>query len=109
MDKYLIVTIVLVLCLILVFYTQKSQDAQTGGSLKDMLKKAFPQYQVIEKNDTIIICEINPRNALEELIVIRVDPNQKKNFRSFGRRITITYPKQPSIKEIKKDTLQYLS
>lgn len=108
MNKYLIVAIVLLICLILVFYTQKSQDAKTGSSLKDMLKKAFPQYQVLEKNDTIIICEINPRNEPEELIVIRVDPNQKKNFRSFGRRVTITYSKKPSIKEIKKDVVPYL-
>ncbi|MBU3845377.1 MAG: hypothetical protein H9855_00075 [Candidatus Acinetobacter avistercoris] len=109
MDKYLIVAIVVLFCFIMVLYTQKSSTTQKNGSFIDTIKKAFPQYHVMEKNDSIIICEMNYRNEPDELIVIRVDPNQKKNFRSFGRRVTITYPKQPNLKEIKKDTQQYLN
>jgi hypothetical protein len=69
----------------------------------------FGKYKVIEKNQTIMICEINHRNELDELVFIRIDPNQKKNIRSFGRRVTFTYSKQPSVREMRQDFAQYLS
>lgn len=110
MDKYIWVGIVLVLCLLLVIYTQLGSDhSSSGKTLKQKLQKEFPTHQIIEKSDTLIICAINAHNEPEELVVIRVDSTQKKNIRTFGRRATLTYPKQPSIKEIKKDAVPYLT
>ncbi|WP_353682205.1 hypothetical protein [Acinetobacter sp. ANC 4862] len=51
---------------------------------------------------------MNHRNEPDELVFIRIDPNQKKNIRNFGRRVTFTYPKQPSIGEMRKDFAPYL-
>ncbi|WP_445116096.1 hypothetical protein [Acinetobacter sp. WZC-1] len=110
MDKYLIVAIVFALCILMIIYTQMGSRLGASGkkTLKQQVQAAFSQYTVIEKHDTIIICEMNQRQQPEELVVIRVDPNQKKNVRQFGKRVTITYAKQPSIREIKKDVAAYL-
>lgn len=109
MEKYLIVGLVLIILIAVVWYTQVS-SAEAGGTqtLKQNIQKQFSNYKVIEKNGTIMICEINHRNELDELVFIRVDANQEKNIRMFGRRATITYQKQPSLGEIKKDTEPYL-
>ena len=108
MEKYLVVAIVVVVCILLVIYTQRADTSSTEKSLKEIVQKEFPQYKVIEKNQTIMICEINHRNEPDELIFIRIDPNQKKNVRNFGRRVTFTYSKQPSVREMRKDFAPYL-
>ena len=109
MEKYLIVAVVLVICIGIVVYTQMASGTKLEGqSLKQAVQKAFPKYKVIEKQGTIMICEINHRNEPDELVFIRIDPNQKKNIRNFGRRATITYSQKPSMKEIKKDVIPYL-
>ena len=111
MDKYLVVAIVIAICIIMVIYTQRggSSSSRSGNtSFKDIVQKEFRKYKVIERNQTIMICEINHRNEPDELVLIRIDPNQKKNMRSFGRRVTFTYPKQPSIGEMRKDFASYL-
>jgi len=43
------------------------------------------------------------------LVLIRVDSEQKKNLRTSGKMLIATYTKQPSIREIRKDTLPYLT
>jgi hypothetical protein len=110
MDKYLIVAIVIAICIVMVIYTQRGESSSRSGntSFKDIVQKEFMKYKVIERNQTIMICEINHRNEPDELVLIRIDPNQKKNIRNFGRRVTFTYPKQPSIGEMRKDFAQYL-
>lgn len=111
MDKYLVVAIVIAICIVMVIYTQRggSSSSRSGNtSFKDIVQKEFMKYKVIERNQTIMICEINHRNEPDELVLIRIDPNQKKNIRNFGRRVTFTYPKQPSIGEMRKDFAQYL-
>ena len=108
MNKYLIVVGVFLFCIFLIVYTQINSKEKGSTSFKQAVKKSFPKYHIIEKHDTIIICEINYRNELDELVVIRVDPNQEKNIRMFGRRATITYKKQPLLSEIKKDAAPYL-
>ena len=108
MDKYLVVAIVIAICIVMVIYTQRggSSSSRSGNtSFKDIVQKEFMKYKVIERNQTIMICEMNHRN---ELVLIRIDPNQKKNIRNFGRRVTFTYPKQPSIGEMRKDFAPYL-
>ena len=111
MEKYLVVLGVFLALALVVIYTQLNSGIgpnQDKHSFKDAIKKAFPKYIVVERFDTIIICELNHRQEQEELVIIRIDPNQNKNIRNFGRRATITYSKQPSIREIKKDTRPYL-
>lgn len=110
MDKYLFVAIVIAICIVMVIYTQRGESSSRSGntSFKDIVQKEFMKYKVIERNQTIMICEINHRNEPDELVLIRIDPNQKKNIRNFGRRVTFTYPKQPSIGEMRKDFAQYL-
>ena len=110
MDKYLVVAVVIIICIVMVIYTQRGGNASRSSnvSFKDIVQKEFAKYTVIERNQTIMICEINPRNQLEELVLIRIDPNQKKNIRNFGRRVTFTYPKQPSMSEMRKDFAPYL-
>lgn len=109
MDKYLVVAIVVIVCIGIVIYTQRTDVGSTSRSFKDIVQKEFGKYKVIEKNQTIMICEINYRNELDELVFIRIDPNQKKNIRNFGRRVTFTYSKQPSVGEMHQDFAQYLS
>ena len=110
MEKYLVVAIVIAICIVMVIYTQRGESSSRSGntSFKDIVQKEFVKYKVIERNQTIMICEINHRNEPDELVLIRIDPNQKKNRRSFGRRVTFTYPKEPSIGEMRKDFAPYL-
>ena len=62
MDKYLLVALVVGACILLVIYTQL---APAGGqkNFKQIVQQAFGRYKVIEKNYTIMICEINHRNV----------------------------------------------
>lgn len=111
MDKYLVVAIVIAICIVIVIYTQRGESSSRSGntSFKDIVQKEFMKYKVIERNQTIMICEMNHRNEPDELVLIRIDPNQKKNIRNFGRRVTFTYSKQPSVREMRQDFAQYLS
>ena len=110
MDKYLVVAIVIAICIVMVIYTQRGGGSSRSGnmSFKDIVQKEFMTYKVIERNQTIMICEMNHHNEPDELVLIRIDPNQKKNIRNFGRRVTFTYPKQPSMSEMRKDFAPYL-
>ncbi|NHB57272.1 hypothetical protein G9F32_04390 [Acinetobacter sp. 194] len=109
MEKYLVVIAVVAALIVLIAYTQINADSNSKqGTFLGKLKSSFPQYTIIEKFGSYMICEINHRNEPEELVIIRFDENQKKNIRTFGRRVTLTYPKQPSMGEIKKDAAPYL-
>lgn len=71
--------------------------------LKELVKDTFPKYKIIEKHGTIMICEINHRNEPEELVFIRITPNQQKSIKQSGRMIIADYPKTPSTKEMLND------
>jgi len=110
-DKYLVVGIVFAACLLLIIYTQLDSKSSEDKhlSFKDKLQKEFPNYKVIERNQNLIICRENPNQRFpEELVLIRIDPEQQKNLRTSGSTLIATYPKQPSIREIKKDSASYL-
>ena len=111
MDKYLIIVIVLVVCILMIVYTQMETKPKTDPlSLKDMLQKEFPMYKIVERNQNIIICKEIPNQRVdEELVLIRIDPNQQKNLRNTGKMLIATYAKQPSLREIKKDAAGYLN
>ena len=108
MDKYWGVAIVVIFCIFLVIYTQRAYASPSKMSFKEIVQKEFSQYHVIERNQTIMICEVSDGHQSDELVLIRIDPNQKKNMRNFGRRMTFTYPKQPSLREMRKDFAPYL-
>ncbi|WP_171262686.1 hypothetical protein [Acinetobacter sp. ANC 4470] len=108
MDKYWVVAIVVVFCIFLVIYTQRANASSSKISFKEIVQKEFNQYQVIEKSQSIMICEVSDGHQPDELVLIRIDPKQKKNMRNFGRRVTFTYPKQPSLREMRKDFAPYL-
>ncbi|MFH7806485.1 hypothetical protein LIS44_09075 [Acinetobacter haemolyticus] len=108
MDKYLIVAIVVIVCIFIVIYTQRADTGTASRSFKDIVQKEFSPYKVIERNGVIVIGEHNRHDQFEERILIRIDPNQKKNIRNFGQRITFTYSKQPSIREMRQDFAPYL-
>ncbi|MBJ9952138.1 MULTISPECIES: hypothetical protein [unclassified Acinetobacter] len=112
LEKYLIVGIVFAACIVLIIYTQldssKKQDKHL--SFKEKLQKEFPNYKILERNQNFIISResANPRIP-EELVLIRIDPEQKKNLRNSGKMLIATYAKQPSIREVRKDALPYLN
>ena len=108
MDKYVIVAVVVLMCIALVVYTQKDDISSENKSFKQIIQDAFPKFSVIERSSAVIICEVNYRNEFEELVFIRIDPNQQKNIRFSGRTLIATYPKQPSLREMKKDFAQHL-
>ncbi len=108
MDKYWVVAIVVVFCIFLVIYTQRANASPSTISFKEIVQKEFSQYQVSENSQSIMICEMSDGHQPDELVLIRIDPDQKKNMRNFGRRVTFTYPKQPSLREMRKDFAPYL-
>lgn len=108
MDKYLVVAIVVIACIVLVIYTQRADSGSAKKSFKDIVQKKFSPYKVIERNGVIVIGEYNTHDQFEERIMIRIDQNQEKNIRNFGRRVTFTYNKQPSVREMRQDFAPYL-
>ncbi|MCH7352237.1 MULTISPECIES: hypothetical protein [unclassified Acinetobacter] len=82
------------------------KNTGTSESLKITVKKAFPKYTIIEKFDTVMVCEINHRNEPDELIFIRI--GQAKKIIKEGRRIVATYTKKPTKKILEKDLKKYL-
>ena len=110
MDKYLVVAMVFVVCILILIYTQIDRQPKSAKmSFKQILQKEFPTYKVVERNQNMIICKAIPNRRLdEELVLIRIDPNQQKNLRNSGKMLIATYSKQPSVREIKKDVAAYL-
>lgn len=109
MDKYWVVAIVVIVCILVVIYTQRSSSHVSKKSLKQILQNAYPQYQVIEKQQDLIICEVDQFGSSPAPPAGYDDPQQKKNMRTFGRRVTFTYPKPPALREMRKDFAVYLS
>ena len=77
MNKYFVVLIVLIVCSLIVIYTQRASSTSNKKSFKHIVQNEFSQYKVIEKNESFVICEINSRNELEEFIVIRIETVNK--------------------------------
>ncbi|MBJ8554830.1 hypothetical protein I9189_010780 [Acinetobacter bereziniae] len=77
-------------------------------NLKELAKKTFPKYKIIEKHGTVMICEINHRNEPDELVFIRIEPNKQKSINQFGRRFKAEYPAIPTARELKADFSKHL-
>lgn len=104
------IVISLILLITLIFIFIKIKDSKKKNqTLKELVKNTFPKYKIIEKNQTIMICEINHRNEPDELVFIRINPNQKKNIKKSGRILIADYPKKPNAKEMKTDFGRHLN
>lgn len=107
MELSLLIIALFILTLILIRIRKPKNVNQRNNNshlqLKDLVKKTFPKYKVIEKHKTIMICEINHRNEPDELVFIRINPNQRKNIKKSGRMLICDYPKHPTSKEMLSD------
>lgn len=88
----------------IIFRSKKSKS----NNLKDLVKKTFPKHTIIEKFETVMICEINHRNEPDELVFIRINPRKKKNINKNGRRLNAEYPAIPTARELKIDFRNHL-
>jgi len=104
----ILASLILLIGLILIIRKNQNKE-QKNISLKELVKKTFPKYKIIEKNQTIMICEINHRNENDELVFIRIKPNQRKTIKKSGRMLIIDYPNKPGINELKTDLSKHLT
>lgn len=97
--------LVLLIGLILVIKKMPKKRVEKEGKLqlKELVKNTFPKYKIIEKHQTIMICEIDHRNEPDELVFIRISPNQRKNIKKSGRMLICDYPQNPTAKEMLSD------
>ena len=103
--KILVIVLIIVGLGILIIKSKKSNK----HNLKELVKRTFPKYTIIEKFGTVMICEINHRNEPDELVFIRIKPNRKKKINRNGRRLDAEYPAIPTIKELKNDFSNHLN
>jgi hypothetical protein len=73
-----------------------------------LLKASFPKYKILHRNDAYMICEINHRDEFEEIVFIRIRPNQLKKIHRRGRILEANYSQFPSKSEMRKDFNQHL-
>lgn len=73
-----------------------------------LLKSSFPKYKILQRNDVYLICEINHRDEFEEIVFIRIRPDQIKKIQYKGRMLEANYPQFPSKSEMRKDFKLYL-
>lgn len=107
----LVIFLVLVIGIFTVYKIKKPQKQGSNSKLplKELVKKTFPKYKIIEKHQTVMICEINHRNEPEELVFIRITPNQQKSIKKSGRMLIADYPYIPTAKQLKLDFGQHLN
>ncbi len=103
MDVIAISILLAVVIIILKISIGKKNKNKKELSLKETVKKTFPNYKIIEKNQTIMICEINHRNEPDELVFIRIKSNSSKNIKKSGRMLICDYPKKPTAEEMLRD------
>ena len=107
----LVIFLVLVIGIFTVYKLKQPQKQNSNSKLplKELVKKTFPKYKIIEKHQTVMICEINHRNEPEELVFIRITPNQQKSIKKSGRMLIADYPYIPTAKQLKLDFGQHLN
>ncbi|SUU22818.1 hypothetical protein [Acinetobacter haemolyticus] len=107
--ELIIVIILVVLSTVLIYRTLKKPSVRKVASknnFREVVKKAFPKHKIIDKNQQIMICEINHRNEPDELVFIRI--GRAKNIQKDGRRVIIYYPTEPTASELKRDLSKFL-
>ena len=104
MEILVILFVVVVIAFIFKFNGNRNNDLP----LKEIVKKTFPKYKIIEKHGTVMICEISHRNEPEELVFIRINTSQRKNIRKSGKMLIVDYTYKPTAKEMKIDLKGHL-
>lgn len=79
-----------------------SQNLPTLNDLKREAENAFPRLKVKERNGQIMICEIDHRGELNELLFIKLDRNKPCKIEEKGRFIDSTFPYVPKSAELKR-------
>ena len=102
MEK--IIILIIALSIIFLIYKLKNKNL----TLKEIAKKTFPKHIIIEKFDTVMICEINHRNEPDELAFLRLNTNRPKTIKKEGRRLKVEYQKMPTSTELKRDLKQVI-
>ena len=103
--------LILIICIATFYFVVRKKDKKEPNkniNLKELVRKTFPKYRTVEKNGIIMICEINHRNELDELVFIRVSPSYSKKIKKSGRMLIIDYPRKPTRQELKIDIGKHL-
>lgn len=79
-----------------------SQSLPTLNDLKREAEMAFPRLKVKERNGQIMVCEIDHRGELNELLFIKLDRNKPCKIEEKGRFIDSTFPYVPKSAELKR-------
>lgn len=114
--KLLMILFVVVICGLIVVWTQrepnktkgKRQSKITGkaltlGNLKTEAEKEFKRLSIKERNGQILICEIDHRGEFNELVFVRLNTSSPKRVENKGRFLVASYPYIPSGAEMRKD------
>ncbi|QHI29166.1 hypothetical protein AhaeINNSZ174_06670 [Acinetobacter haemolyticus] len=107
--KLIIVIILIILCVVainLILKKRSTGKIENQSNFREVVKKTFPKYTIIEKFGQVMICQIDHRNEPDELVFIRI--GMPKKIRKEGRRVIAEYPKQPSSAELKRDLSKFL-
>lgn len=88
--------------------TRKRTDRK-NESLREMIEKEFKKHYVIEKNGKTMICEQDTKGFIKELVYISINPNQGKSVKQSGSYMIVSYPKKPTLQEMKKDFGEFLN
>ncbi|AUZ05029.1 MULTISPECIES: hypothetical protein [Vitreoscilla] len=84
-------------------FKQIFQKSSKNGNFKQIVQDTFPNYIVLNRSQSIMICEPDIRNEPIELVIIRIDPTVCKNL-SFKSKILIAvYPVEPTPFQMKQD------
>ena len=104
--------LILIICLAALYFVLRKKnkiEPNKNTNLKEIVRKTFPKYRTVSKNGMIMICEINHRNELDELVFIRISPYSSKNIKQSGRMLIVDYPKNPTVQELKRDIGRHLN
>lgn len=103
----ILIAIAIVL-LIYIYISRKKSKNIKKLTLEQLVRETFSKYRIIEKFGTVMICEINHRNELDEIVFIRINENGKKSIKQSGKRLVAEYPRIPTKNEMKKDFRTHL-
>lgn len=89
--------------------SNEKKSKRKNESLKAIIEKEFKKHYVIEKNGKTMICEQDTKGFIKELVYISINPNQGKSVKKSGSYMIVSYPKKPTLQEIKKDFGEFLN
>lgn len=88
---------------------KRKEKPKKAESLRAMIEKEFKKHYVVEKNGKTMICEQDTKGFIKELVYISIKPNQGKSVKKSGSYMIVSYPKKPTLQEIKKDFGEFLN